>query len=257
MEYLAAVCTDTGNVKRVNQDSVFVRIVKSGSREAAFAVICDGMGGLEQGEVASASIVRAFKEVFENLQKEIFLEKIKEPEIRKILTDVVMTENEKIIQYGREQQKMLGSTVTAVLFWQGHYYGVHVGDCRLYGLTEKIYQMTTDQTYVAREVALGHMTKEQAKSDSRRNVLLQCVGVKGDLVPEYIYGKTSRDGVYLLCSDGFRHEVSEKEIYELCQPKNNNKEQQMKKNLEKIVTLNRKRGEKDNITGILIRVWEK
>ena len=66
LHYTVAAQTDVGIFKDVNQDSMTVKVADTPYGEVAFAVICDGMGGLDQGEVASALVVRAFEEWFIN-----------------------------------------------------------------------------------------------------------------------------------------------------------------------------------------------
>ena len=83
---------------------------------------------------------------------------------------------------------------------------VHVGDSRVYQIDSALNQLTTDQTFVAREVSKGNMTIEQAKVDKRRNLLLQCVGASKVVEPQVLLG-TTKKGAYMLCSDGFRHEI--------------------------------------------------
>ena len=62
--YTVAAHSDVGTTKAVNQDSLTVKVANTMNGEAAFAVICDGMGGLEQGEVASTAVVRAYEQWF-------------------------------------------------------------------------------------------------------------------------------------------------------------------------------------------------
>ena len=71
-----------------------------------------------------------------------------------------------------------------MLLTQTRYYIMNVGDSRAYELTDGLKQLTNDQTFVAREVALGNMTPEQALVDERRNVLLQCVGASDEVYPD-------------------------------------------------------------------------
>ena len=65
MEYIAAADTDIGTTKQVNQDSVCVKTAKCRQGRAALIMVCDGMGGLSKGELASAAVVRSFSDWFE------------------------------------------------------------------------------------------------------------------------------------------------------------------------------------------------
>ena len=132
-------------------------------------------------------------------------------------------------------------------------------------------QLTYDQTFVAREVALGHMTSKQALSDPRRNVLLQCVGVNHEVKPDFIQGKVSKGASYLICSDGFRHELTAKEIYSGCHEKldvtgeisdkkltkDSRKSARllMEARLNDLIKINKQRKERDNISAILIKTY--
>ena len=160
----------------------------------------------------------------------------------------------------------MGTTLTAMLFYADAYYIIHVGDCRAYELTSEVFQLTKDQTFVEREVASGRMTREQAKTDSRRNVLLQCIGVKEEVEPEFIAGNLVPGACYLLCSDGFRHEVSRNEILAAVekmawepvrkQQPENEIVTGMNKALNMLIEEAKTRGERDNISAILIQTLE-
>ena len=60
LHYTVAAQTDAGTVRKINQDSLTVKVAGTAYGEAAIAIICDGMGGLEQGEVASATVAKTF-----------------------------------------------------------------------------------------------------------------------------------------------------------------------------------------------------
>lgn len=262
IHYLAAAQTDIGLVKQVNQDSLTVKVIDTELGEVVLAVICDGMGGLAKGELASAIVVRAFEKWFwEELPQK--LRRLNANMLRDDWERVIRSCNTKIKEYGSQN---MGTTLTSMLLFAGSYYIIHVGDCRAYELTDEIFQLTQDQTFVAREVALGRMTREQARTDSRRNVLLQCIGVKEYVEPEFISGKIVSGACYLLCSDGFRHEVSRKEMLaaveeKAWEPLQKQKSQDaimsgMNEALDELIATNKNRGERDNISAILIQTME-
>lgn len=78
--------------------------------------------------------------------------------------DIIQTQNRRLGAYGEENHLQLGTTVSAILLYKDQYYIVHVGDSRVYELTKTAKQLTNDQTFIARELAAGRMTPEQAKS---------------------------------------------------------------------------------------------
>lgn len=262
IHYLAAAQTDIGLVKQVNQDSLTVKVADTELGEVALAVICDGMGGLAKGELASAIVIRAFEKWFYE-QLPCKLKQLNASVLQKEWEQLVADCNIRIRDHESEN---MGTTLTAMLLYAGDYYMVHVGDCRAYELTQEIFQLTQDQTFVAREVALGRMTKEQARTDQRRNVLLQCIGVKEAVEPQFLSGKIVPGACYLLCSDGFRHEVSRQEMLEAVdeeawEPIRRQKAYQeimtgMNQALDALIGKNKSRGERDNISAILVQTVE-
>ena len=216
MRYTATADTDVGVSKSTNQDSVLIKHASIDTGEVLMAIVCDGMGGLARGELASATVIREFARWFdEDLPFEL-----DEPDMQVIggkwslmLKDL----NLKILEYGTQYGISLGTTFSGILFVGKHYLIAHVGDTRVYQIGSSLNQLTTDQTFVAREVSRGTMTAEQAKTDKRRNLLLQCVGASKTVEPQVICG-TVEKGAYMLCSDGFRHEITEAEIYESLNP---------------------------------------
>lgn len=262
--YTVAAQTDMGIVKKVNQDSLTVKVVNTLYGEAALAVLCDGMGGLEQGEVASAVVVKAFEQWFLK-DFPLLLEKgIQPAQLEKIWNNIIRDCNLRIFDYSSKRHAAMGTTLTVLLLNEGYYYIAHVGDCRAYRMNRELTRLTEDQTYTAREVALGHMTPEQAKNDSRRNVLLQCIGTGKEIKPDFISGQVVTGDSYLLCCDGFRHELSEEEIFEYCHcdmyvldwSVNNRHENShiMNGRLRELIELNKQRMERDNISVILVKV---
>ena len=271
MHYIAAARTDIGNSKTVNQDSLMLKVADTPDGELAYAVLCDGMGGLEHGQVASAAVVRAYEKWFNEEFAALFGRKALEQELRRSWYNTLMDCNEKIIRYSKIHGGNMGTTLTSVIFFNDNYYIMHVGDCRVYEMIDTCEQITNDQTYVAREVALGHMTREQALNDPRRNVLLQCVGVNHEVRPDFIHGKVSRGASYLICSDGFRHELTTREIYsgchlnldviektvgkELTKDSRQSARKLMETRLNDLIKINKQRKERDNISAILIKTY--
>jgi serine/threonine protein phosphatase PrpC len=254
--YIAAAMTDIGTRKDVNQDSLTLKVANTSFGEAVLAVMCDGMGGLQQGEVASAVVVRAYDRWFVNELTGILKYGFKPDDIKKAWNEIAIDCNERIAQYARQKYATMGTTLTVMLIVDDCYYISHVGDCRVYVMNDGITQLTTDQTFVAREVMLGHMTPEQAKTDSRRNVILQCIGTGKTVVPDFIYGKVNAGDSFLVCSDGFRHEISDSEIYEYCHKKllkQDINSEIMGRQLKTLIEMNKRRGEQDNISAMLVK----
>lgn len=255
MNFIVSAQTDIGTTKSTNQDSLAVRVLNTKQGRMTFAVLCDGMGGLEKGEVASASVIKAFLEWVSNSLPILCESEIKDEEITQQWTQILSEQNQKIKAYGARTGIRLGTTVVAILLTQNRYYIVNVGDSRAYEIADTLLQLTNDQTFVAREIALGNMTPEQAKVDSRRNVLLQCVGASETVFPDVFFGQTRENAIYMLCSDGFRHEISPGEILAGFHPSVNLSEDDMNNHTYQLIELNKARLERDNISVVLIRTY--
>lgn len=252
-ELAIAYHTDIGIKRQSNQDSILLKGLEAGTDEIVLAVLCDGMGGMEKGELASATVVRAFSQWFEKIYVQSGagwnIATIKK-QWKKLLADC----NEKLQNYGQKQSAQLGTTATALLLHSsGKYFIGHIGDTRVYKLSQYIQQLTEDHTFVAREIRNGNMTEEQAQTDTRRNVLLQCIGVNGYFEPQFLEGFLERGEAVLLCSDGFRHEVSATELFDALNPQRFYLSEDIKQVLFNLVELNKRRNETDNISSIYIK----
>lgn len=255
MNFIVSANTDIGLVKNTNQDSLTVMSLSTPQGPMAFAVLCDGMGGLEKGEVASATVISTFRRwAYERLPVlcEVPLEDVT---IRTEWGQIIDEQNRRIKKYGASQGVRLGTTVVVMLLTQNRYYILNVGDSRAYEITDTLRQITADQTFVAREVAMGNMTPEQAKTDSRRSVLLQCVGASDEVYPEMFFGETKQNAVYMLCSDGFRHEITSEEIFEKLQPGVLFDDATMQRHCLELIERNKARKETDNISVLLVRTY--
>lgn len=252
MRFVATADTDIGISKNTNQDSLLIKHATVDGKEILLAVVCDGMGGLAKGELASATVIRAFSAWFDD-ELPYELESL-DMEIIGAKWSLLLKElNAQILEYSKSNNiDGVGTTFSGILFVDDKYVIGHVGDTRIYHIGESLKQLTTDQTFVAREISRGTMTIEQAKTDKRRNLLLQCVGASKVVEPQIITGNTQR-GAYMLCSDGFRHEISEVEIYESLNPINLMNKDAMHNNAKYLIEQVKSREEKDNISVLLVK----
>lgn len=256
MEVKTAFYTDMGNVKKVNQDSLSIKVLNLLDEKIIFAVVCDGMGGLEQGELASKEVVLQLDKWFQSS----FLQIVSEGEFSKEWLNKQWEQQiEKIVQkmkrYGKCFGVVLGTTVSALLIYQKRYYICHVGDSRIYEVREELKQLTTDHTLVAQEIRMGRLTQEESKWDARRNVLLQCIGTVGQVHPQLLSGKVRENTTFVLCTDGFVHRVSEQEMLGYFEPEKLQQKEDIEKACRELTQTVRQRGEEDNITvvGIVVR----
>ena len=252
MRYVATADTDIGISKGTNQDSVLVKHASTEKGEVLLAVICDGMGGLSKGELASATVIRAFSDWFDN-ELPFELENVDLTVIGAKWSLMLKELNAQILEYSRSNGlEGIGTTFSGILFIDDQYIIGHVGDTRVYQIGSALTQLTTDQTFIAREISRGTITLEQAQIDKRRNLLLQCIGASKAVDPQVIIGKTEK-GAYMLCSDGFRHEITESKKYESLNPINLMNKDAMHNNARYLIDQAKRREEKDNISVVLIK----
>lgn len=255
MNFLTAYHTDKGIRKKINQDALLINIAKTRIGNVALFAVCDGMGGLEQGEVASSTVIRGLRKWFDNELKELINNNMNSIEDAIVinLEEYIKELNERILQYGKDNNFKLGTTVSALLVIDNKYYIFHIGDSRVYEVTDGLLQLTNDQTLVAREIKRGNLTMEEAKFHPRRNVLLQCVGGTKVIEPEVISGYIKKDAFYILCSDGFYHQLNDEDILNKLKSKIKT-EKDMKKIIFELIELVKERKEVDNITAMVIKV---
>lgn len=266
MDYRIAIHTDVGNRKKINQDSALVKVAETTLGKVAFAVICDGMGGLAKGELASATMIRSLSRWFDEEFPVIlsgagadaaygqFSGGRFQNDLERSLRTQILDVNNALKTYGHQKEASLGTTLVALLIVGQDYFLVNVGDSRIYEVAGDVKLLTKDQTIVQREVDAGRLTPEEAETDVRRSVLLQCIGASGEVEPVFDSGRVPEDGGFLLCSDGFRHRITVQEILECLGKQEPPEERRMKEALYYLTELCKKRNEHDNITAVMIRI---
>lgn len=132
MQYIISASTDVGIKKSTNQDSLSVLKMNSSIGELVFAILCDGMGGLKKGEVASASVIKAFDSWVKDKLGSLLAHGFNSDDIYTQWDDIIRTQNNKIMSFGRNLGVSVGTTIVAALFVGNQYYAVNVGDSRAY-----------------------------------------------------------------------------------------------------------------------------
>lgn len=239
----------------MNQDSLLVLKGEYEKGEAVLAVICDGMGGLEKGELASQEVVGKFSLWFQETFSQIKEQEEEEFEdnLYESWENLLQNVHRQIRQYGKDNGIKIGTTVTAFLLMQERYYVTHIGDCRLYELKEELSCLTADQTLASLESMGGSHEAGKHGSKKASSILIQGLGASEKIRPVYHSGSIKEEAVYLLCSDGFRHKISERELLEEFSPENLATEEQMSKKGKSVTEELMERGEMDNISVILVR----
>lgn len=255
MKYFYSCHTDIGTVREVNQDSLVIKSLNQPGHSLLLAAVCDGVGGLSQGEVASRRTAELVSCWFDFELPQILGNGREEETFLNRLRQLVLDINQEIYIHGQTYGVSNGTTLTLLLLWNYRFFIAHVGDSRIYEIGQQVYQMTPDHTWVAREVALGHMTREQARHDARQNIVLQCIGGDREVEPWICSGWIQGNVSYLLCTDGFWHCLDDEEFLRSLSPSRLLNETVIGKNLLYMTEQVKRRGETDNITAIAIHVY--
>lgn len=254
-------CTDKGKRKKVNQDSMLLRGKENlDGQKALLAVICDGMGGFEQGELASRETVRLFSEWLD-----VEFPKIGSAEDAEMFEDslyeswevLFQTVHQMIRSYGELHRIRLGTTATAMLMIKGRYYTAHVGDSRIYEIRKgATRQLTQDQNVANVSLPEEQYVTRAGEKKKTSSILLQGIGASKAVRPVYDSGELKHNAVYLLCSDGFRNRAGEDELAGRFAPGKIETREAMKLQAEEFIQTLRERGERDDITVLLIRTMD-
>lgn len=261
MELLIHALSDIGVYRESNQDSVLIKTASYQQHMITMAIICDGMGGLSNGELASATIVRSFDRWFEVILPQR-LSNAFDCEVNLKLTHFseewitrLGYESNRLKEYSHHHGISMGTTFSGILVIDDEYMLVHVGDSRVYQIDHQIKRLTEDHTYVAREIAAGRLTPQEAKRHPRRNTLLQCVGASKILEPDILFGRIEYDTVFLLCSDGFWHYLSDDMLQQLFSPYEISSKRAVDTRCRTAIQKVISSGEKDNISIAVIRTF--
>jgi PPM family protein phosphatase len=169
----------------------------------ALLVVTDGMGGHASGELASRTAIEAAQEYAERLVAEVVADPQLEIEPFDALWEMIGEANTAVLRVSREAGGAnMGTTIVGVLVGRDRAWVAHVGDSRVYHLRSKlIRQVTTDHSRVARMVAEGALTKEQAEHHPLRNVVERALGFEGAL-PDFGKVWLQPDDALVLVTDG-------------------------------------------------------
>ena len=240
--------TDKGAVRLSNQDSFCARISNFGQETIALLTVCDGMGGLQSGELASTGAVRGFENWFEQQLPSLVREGLTEEAVFLSWHRMLETLHGTLCGYSEKEGIRLGTTVSALLLTRERFYQAQIGDSRIYlddGIT--LEQMTKDQTLAMQEMEAGRLSPDQMRTDRRNSVLLQCLGY-GKMEPVFKSGQRPQQGAVLLCSDGLCHQIHQ--LLTGTQTRD-----QLQRLLQSAVDFCRSRGETDNITALALK-WD-
>ena len=197
--------TDTGMVRKINQDYIFVSTKKIGSLPNLF-LVADGMGGHNAGDFASRFLV-------ETLVNQVKEQNTDVSEIC-ILQKGIQAANQLLYQKSMEDSVLsgMGTTLVAAVYSQETLYVANVGDSRLYVIGDSIRQITRDHSYVEEMVALGRMKRGSREYWQNKNIITRAVGTSPEVTVDFFETELKKTESILLCSDGLSNMVEENKI---------------------------------------------
>lgn len=238
------VVSDIGKKRAVNEDSAtFI------SRDDSYqlAIVADGMGGHNAGDVASRMAVTHFEELFLQADAVHFTS---QELIEKWLVETVKELNKTLYHYSltHEDCQGMGTTLIAVLFEENNATICHVGDSRVYYVTkDEIRLVTRDHSYVNILVDNGEISEEEAESHPKKNYIIKSLGTESTIEPDSYKVELIDGSFMLICSDGLSNKISINEMHSIIMQENTIEEKG-----NQLVQLANDHGGEDNITLILL-----
>jgi len=208
--YQIFTSTDSGPVRRHNEDACYPptgELWRHSTEDNALAIVCDGIGGHEGGEVASGLAIKVLREQVErlNFDRNHWNPMTMTLELEKATcnaNDAISQQNDS--EHRSERQRM-GTTLVMAQTSAHEIYITHVGDSRVYWVTRHgCHQVTQDDDLASREVRLGYTLYRYAVQQPTSGSLIQALGMASSTT---LHPTTQRfildeDSVFLLCSDG-------------------------------------------------------
>jgi serine/threonine protein phosphatase PrpC len=197
-----AMKSHVGRVRQVNED-YFACIADLNGR--VLAVVADGMGGHQAGDIASRLAVERIVKELRHLDSELSGE-----DARERLMNALLMANEEVYRYAQEHPECsgMGTTIVAALLGETGGVTAHIGDSRLYHFNADGLQLKTeDHSLVHELMKSGQITAEEASVHPQRNVLMRALGTEPDVRIDLGQFNWSEGDVVLLCSDGLSNKV--------------------------------------------------
>jgi serine/threonine protein phosphatase PrpC len=201
--------TDRGKVRQHNEDNggVFFQ-----NENLVLAVVADGMGGHQAGDVASEMTVNELERLWQDIAS------FESPEQAETwLKDTIQQVNQKLFTYASEHEECqgMGTTLVASICTDEFVTVGHIGDSRCYlQNSHGLSQITSDHSLVNELVRSGQISKEDAEYHPRKNVLMRALGTESDVHLDITTIEWEQKDSLLLCSDGLTNKVSDEELGE-------------------------------------------
>lgn len=235
-----------GCVRSLNEDFYHCSVDLQGR---VFAVVADGMGGHQAGDVASRMAVERIMAELKDMAPDLSPE-----DEREKLMNAILAANEEVFMYAQEHPECsgMGTTIVAALISPTHFVTAHIGDSRIYLYDGKqLHQKTEDHTLVQELLKIGKITEDEANHHPQRNIIMRALGTEKDVRIDLASHEWTKGDVLLLCSDGLSNKVSSQTMEQWLQEPVPLQEQ-----VDALVQHALNAGGEDNITLIAVRNME-
>jgi serine/threonine protein phosphatase PrpC len=203
MGIICTGATDIGRKRKSNQDSICL------DHKRLFYVVADGMGGHRGGDIASQMSVQLLPD---------FIKKHQDIPPQQLLDESIQYVNDCIYRKSAEEPELqgMGTTISCLLFKNSHLYVGNVGDSRTYLFSnQRLFQLTRDHSLIQEKINMGVYTRQQAKEDKMKNVLVRTVGFEPEVDVDVFSYKICKNDIFLVCSDGLHGKVHDRTILEI------------------------------------------
>ncbi|MFT7684893.1 MAG: serine/threonine protein phosphatase PrpC [Candidatus Azotimanducaceae bacterium] len=245
--------TDVGRVRDHNEDYI------SSDESIGLAVLADGMGGLNAGEVASSMSVhllmdelRAYRDGSTALLKGLDQASSDSMEVQVVKLAIEKT-NSSVFHVSQTQPQCrgMGTTVVVSLFYEDKVAVGHIGDSRMYRFRDqRLEKLTKDHSFVQELIDKGLYTEEEARNSKKKNVVTRAVGITPNVEAEVHEHEVKIGDIYLMCSDGLTDLVTDFNIEASFRELNSD----LNALAAHLINVANASGGKDNISVILTRV---
>ena len=209
-----AAATHTGMVRSHNEDTI------GSDPSIGLAVLADGMGGYNAGEVASgiavALVTKQTRELLSRMGSTHSEQTDRRQIAAEILTDAITHANSSIFHAASSQPQYsgMGTTLVVALLADNFINVAHVGDSRMYRLRGgDLVQLTRDHSLLQEQIDSGMITREMARRSQNKNLVTRAVGIEPAVDPEINSFEVREGDTYLLCSDGLNDMVEDADIH--------------------------------------------
>lgn len=240
--------SDIGKCRKNNEDAIFVP--SSTDDIQNLFIVADGMGGCNAGEVASGYAIESFLQYI-RMERDIHSQE----DIPDLLTEAMVLANKAVYDKSNSQREFaeMGTTMVAAAIQDGKLFVTYAGDSRAYLFRDKeLRPLTTDHSFVMELVKLGSITREEAATHPKRNIITRAVGIKETIEVDTIVEKVTKGDILLLCTDGLSGALSDQDMAEVI-----GKRVKLEKKAQRLIEMANERGGYDNISLILVDVGGK